>query len=83
MSSIPETDLSALATETAAELGKRIGVDGAFVVVYGKSRGQFGGGLFIDELSLDGMFATAIKALLELREAMIRTRDAAAASITE
>lgn len=66
-----KSTLQQLATETAAELCQRIGIDGAFVLVMRKGNWEAGAALRGPEIPLDIAFATIVANAVEIRKIVI------------
>lgn len=69
--------LSELAVEATTDLTGRLGIDGAFVLVYRKGDGAYGCGFYGPTIPLEDLFATCIKALVETREKTLAAHKAA------
>ena len=76
---MPAEELFKLAQATVDELVSRVGIEGAIVIVVRKSDSMQGGALRSHSFNMETMFATGIKALLDMREDALRA--AAAGSV--
>lgn len=70
-----DEELTQLAIEAAKSLGDRVGIDGVVVILYRKGVNRFASAVCAPEVPIETMFAHGVKALLEIRDAVIERAE--------